>query len=101
MEADVRTMKSEAGPFEREIRLLIRDAVLHDAALYFDGCDLLFEDPVRFRCVLQATQRRLTFLASEGRWRAAEFPANRMLAGIYLPVPGFAMRKQLWDGCAS
>jgi SpoVK/Ycf46/Vps4 family AAA+-type ATPase len=89
-------------PFETAARLLFREALLQQAALYFDRFDLLLaEDDKLRRCretVIEELERLsgLTFLAGQTGWEP-EALHRKALIRVDLPVPPYALRKQLWE----
>lgn len=90
-------------PFETAARLLFREALLQQAALYIDRFDLLLaEDDKVKQCretVIEELERLsgLTFLAGQAGWEPAGALRRKAFIRIELPVPAYALRKQLWE----
>lgn len=95
--ADAQALMARPEGFEREVRLLVRDAILTDAAICFERGDALFRDAgPELRCVMEATAGRLTFFTGAAPWRAPGVLGGRMLAEIELPMPGLSQRERAW-----
>jgi len=94
---DVEALMKQPESFERNIRLLVREAILTDAAICLEHCDgLLRDDEDRLRCVLELTEGTLTFFTGDAPWRSRDGIASRMLVEIELPLPGFSRRQSAW-----
>jgi SpoVK/Ycf46/Vps4 family AAA+-type ATPase len=102
-----RLLNAEDVPFETAVRLVVREARLHGAALYWDGFDALLaeeRDGVRVdRRAERDTLLRelgaragLTFLAGETTWEPRDALHERPFVRVEFPRPNYAERVQLW-----
>jgi SpoVK/Ycf46/Vps4 family AAA+-type ATPase len=104
-----RLLTAEMPAFERIVRLAAREALLQDAALYWDHFDLLLdEEPgdaelhIRRRAcremLLRTVERRpgVTFLAGNAAWEPADALADTPFVRVELPRPAYAERLALW-----
>ncbi|MFQ5881376.1 MAG: AAA family ATPase [Candidatus Methylomirabilales bacterium] len=90
-------------PFETAARLIFREALLQQAVLCFDRFDLLLveDDKVR-QCretVIEEMEHLsgLTFLAGWVGWEPAGAFHRKAFIRVELPLPPYALRKQLWE----
>jgi SpoVK/Ycf46/Vps4 family AAA+-type ATPase len=105
-----RLLHGDAG-IENVARLLFREAVIQQAALYFDGYDVLLgDDPKVSHCrdtLLQELEclSGLTFLAGRGGAEWAGGCRGKVCIRVDFPLLTYPLRKQLWqdslDGLAS
>jgi SpoVK/Ycf46/Vps4 family AAA+-type ATPase len=97
----LRLLGSTAMDFASAVRMVIREAALHDAAIFWSGFDALLADDqhVALRTFLQELQRNdgLTFLAGETTWEPADIPDLSLFIRIEFPRPSYAERMQLWQ----
>lgn len=97
LSVDAQALVARPEAFEREVRLLVRDAILTDAAICFAHGDALFRNAgPELRCVMEATAGRLTFFTGEAPWHVPGLLGGRMLAEIELPMPGLSHRERAW-----
>jgi len=86
--------------FETAVRLTVREALLQNAALYWDGFDTLLADDKRAwreALVRQLENRRgLTFLAGDATWEPADALHALPFVRVEFPRPTYAERVQLW-----
>lgn len=88
-------------PFAVAIRLLVREALLQQAALYFEDFEcLLAEDAPISACRVTLLEELahlagLTFLAGRTRWEPAL--QHKAFLRIELPLPSAPLRKRLWE----
>ena len=104
-----RLLTAEMPAFERAVRLAAREALLQDAALYWDRFDLLLDEEPgdaelqmrRRACretLLRSIERRpgLTFLSGSAAWEPADALHDRFFVRVELPRPAYAERLALW-----
>lgn len=95
-----RLLNAEGVAFETAVRLIAREALLQDAALYWDGFDaLLAHDKRAWReTLVQALENRqaLTFLAGNTTWEPADALHELSFVRVEFPLPTYAERVQLW-----
>jgi SpoVK/Ycf46/Vps4 family AAA+-type ATPase len=104
---DMGDLLEKENEFESTLRLLYREALLQQAALYLDRFELLAGEGVetgRYRNImsrLAAEYSILTFIAGTTPWPTS---FNTGLSGRrYIPieftVPSYTLRKQIWEHC--
>jgi Winged helix domain, variant/ATPase family associated with various cellular activities (AAA) len=87
---------------ETMARLICREAVLQQAALYFDRFDVLLGEDEKIKqyreTMIEELERfsGLIFLAGQVDWEPAGAFQRKVFIRIELPVPPYALRKQLW-----
>ncbi|MGE3539956.1 MAG: AAA family ATPase [Candidatus Tectimicrobiota bacterium] len=92
-------------PFAVAVRLLVREALLQQAALYFANFEaLLVEDEHRKACremLLEELEHLtgLTFLAGQTRWEPPQSLQRKACMRVELPLPSAPLRKRLWETC--
>jgi SpoVK/Ycf46/Vps4 family AAA+-type ATPase len=95
-----RLLTAEDTAFEVTIRLAAREALLHNAALYWAGFDALLADDkgTRRKVLVQALecQRGVTFLAGDIAWEPVDALLGAAFVRIEFPRPTYAERLQLW-----
>ena len=86
---------------ETALRRAFREALLQDAALYWDHFDVLLgEDRASSRHMLAGeleTHPGLTFLAGERAWEPAGTLHEVPFIRVGFPIPPYEVRKQLWE----
>jgi SpoVK/Ycf46/Vps4 family AAA+-type ATPase len=94
-------LNAEAPAFETAIRLAAREALLHNAALYWAGFDALLVDDkgTRRKVVVQELESRLgvTFLAGEMAWEPVDALHDAAFVRIEFPHHAYAERLRLWS----
>ena len=87
-------------PPEIALRLAFREALLQDAALYWENFDALLEKDKGYwlEMLLQESGRRpgLTFLAGERVWEPAGTPYQVPVIPVEFSVPSYKTRERLW-----
>ncbi len=100
---DLEALLAREGEFDDLLRLVFREVVLLQAALYCDHVDLMFKDDDRARSAMvrlaeQIKQHaRLTFLAGEKPWLPKELFQPAVFAEVKLPMPGVPLREAAWQ----
>jgi AAA+ superfamily predicted ATPase len=98
--ADVKLMLQVSLPFETITRLLCREAMLQDAAIYWKGFDTLLDDAfssqLRTAIVEIKQHPGLVFLSGGRVWDARHSWGSRLFIPVEFPVPDFGQRQQLW-----
>ena len=93
-------LNAEDTAFETVIRLAAREALLRDAALYWDGFDALLADDkgTRRTILVQELESRLgvTFLAGDIAWEPVDALHSTAFVRIEFPRPTYAERLRLW-----
>jgi SpoVK/Ycf46/Vps4 family AAA+-type ATPase len=88
------------GSFGPTLRLMLREAMLQQAALYLDAFDALLGDDRRAQRELLIRElagiRGMIFLAGNTAWEPADLPADLSFVRVELPRPLYAERLQLW-----
>ena len=103
-----RLLHGEESAFETIVRLPIREALLQDAVLYWDGFDgLLADERLAWRTVLLRAleeQPGLAILAGNRPWEPADVFQTRPFVRVEFPRPAYHERIALWqaalDGAA-
>jgi SpoVK/Ycf46/Vps4 family AAA+-type ATPase len=82
-------------------KLIFREARLQNAAIYWDNFDILATDDSQrlFHIVAGEFQSCpcLVFLAGNNAWHPIDIPCPYLQ--VAFPMPDFAQRKSLWQGC--
>ncbi len=100
---DVKRMLVADIPFELLVRLIFREGRLQNAALYFDGYDLLLGDEKEMKPGHESIMTELEsypawiFLAGERDWQPRGVLNNKPFIDIALPIPSYPERRQLWE----
>jgi SpoVK/Ycf46/Vps4 family AAA+-type ATPase len=103
LRVDVARMLQGELPFESAARLIFRETLLQQTALYFDRFDLLLaeDDKIRqCREILTEELERLSgliFLAGQTSWEPAGAFHHKTFIRVEFPLPSYAIRKQLWE----
>jgi len=88
--------------FETALRLVTREALLQNAALYWGGFDVLLADDKRLWLMdlIQELENRqgLTFLGGNATWEPVDALHDILFLRIEFPRPKYAERIQLWAG---
>ncbi len=95
-----RVLNAEEAAFATITRLAAREALLHNAALYWTGFDALVgEEKQAWRKMLVQeweNRRRVTFLAGNTTWEPVDALHAAAFVRIEFPHPTYAERLQLW-----
>jgi SpoVK/Ycf46/Vps4 family AAA+-type ATPase len=100
---DVRQIISADLPVSLTVQLILREALLQKAYIYFDHYDLLLADDRNMesyhRNILDVLgcYPGIVFLGSQIVWEPPGGLFDRPLVKIKLTVPPFSVRKQLWE----
>jgi len=102
---DCKRLLTPGIPFEDQVRILCREALLNPAVLYFDQFDCLGADQDGRRdgylqeTVLKAAEEYswITFLAGEAEWRPPSWVKRSFFMHFHVPRPSFATRKKIWN----
>jgi len=96
-----RLLHGEESAFETIVRLLMREALLQDAVLYWDGFDgLLTDDRLAWRTVLLRVleeQPGLMILAGNRPWEPVDVFQARPFVRVEFPRPAYHERAALWQ----
>ena len=93
-------VNADVADFDKTVNLVQREAILQNAALFWNGFDALLADDKRI--LLNLFLRKLenhptlTFLAGQDTWEPADALQNYMFCRIKLPLPSYDDRLQLW-----
>lgn len=94
-------LSAEEPAFETAVRLILREALLQNALLYWSGFDVLLVDERRaWRTVLlRALEERpgLTILAGNTTWEPVDALSSMPFVRVELPRPTHTERVQLWQ----
>ena len=104
---DLARMLEGELPFSTAIRLAFREALLQDAATYWDHFDLLLDEgkgTLRREMAKEIEARTspgqnptLTFLAGERSWEPVGAMHEVPLIRVNFPTPSYKARKKLWE----
>ena len=96
-----RLINAEEMAFETAVRLILREALLQDAVLYWDGFDsLLADERLAWRSVLLRgleEQPGLAILAGNSPWEPADVFQARPFVRVEFPRPAYRERLSLWQ----
>jgi AAA+ superfamily predicted ATPase len=99
---DTALLLKRESDFGNALRLIFREGLLSQAALYFDGADLLMQENDR-ALVLLKTLATLTleygwlvFLAGERPWLPRGVFERAVFHAVELPVPDVPLRESAW-----
>ena len=96
-----RLINAEELAFETAVRLILREALLQDAVLYWDGFDrLLSDERLKWRIVLLRAleeQPGLAILAGDSPWEPADVFQARPFVRVEFPRPAYRERLSLWQ----
>jgi SpoVK/Ycf46/Vps4 family AAA+-type ATPase len=99
---DTNRMVTADVPLELSVPLIFREGRLQNAALYFDGFDMLLSDERVIKAGYDDVLRELAsypqwvFLAGEGGWEPRGVGNDRLFISIEFPAPAYWERRQLW-----
>jgi SpoVK/Ycf46/Vps4 family AAA+-type ATPase len=95
-----RLLNTEGSSFNNMVHLAGREALLQNAAIYWNGFDALLADDRRASLDMLLRElegrRRLTFLAGDTTWEPMDALHNRAFVRIEIPRPNYGERVQLW-----
>jgi SpoVK/Ycf46/Vps4 family AAA+-type ATPase len=96
-----RLINAEDVAFETAVRLILREALLQDAAVYWDGFDsLLADERLAWRIVLLRAleeQPGLAILAGDSAWEPTDVFRTRPFVRVEFPRPAYRERLSLWQ----
>lgn len=99
--ADTRRMLHSELSFETAVRLLCREALLQDAAMYWDNFDVLLTDSFAAQLDVAIAQtenhRGIIFFAGNEARNISHKWNIRPLIPVEFPVPEYHHREQLWQ----
>jgi SpoVK/Ycf46/Vps4 family AAA+-type ATPase len=94
----------------KRLDLVLREGLLNNASLYFEGFDVLLEDRDSGLSMKELLQKldnfpNHVFLSGEIQWEPKGVLENRGFSSNAFPLPSYAQRMQLWEsllnGCAN
>ncbi len=95
-----RLLNTEGSSFDEMVHLAGREALLQNAAIYWNGFDVLLADDRRASLDMLLRElegrRELTFLAGDTTWEPMDGLHNTAFVRIEFPCPTYAERVQLW-----
>jgi AAA+ superfamily predicted ATPase len=98
--ADVKLMPHVSLPFETITRLLCREAMLQDAAIYWKDFDTLLDDDfsLQLRTVMAEIEQHpgLVFISGGRVWDARHSWGSKLFIPVEFPLPDYGQRQQLW-----
>ncbi len=102
LEVDVEQLLAAQNlAFDQALRLVLREAALQQAGLYWDGFDVLLADERRVqRDTLMhalADTQYPSFLAGTIGWHPADVPPALTFVQLEFPRPSYVERLQLWS----
>jgi SpoVK/Ycf46/Vps4 family AAA+-type ATPase len=103
LRVDVARLLHGEIPFTTAVRLIFRETLLQQTALFFDGFDLMLaeEDKIRqCRETLIAELEHLSgliFLAAQTPWEPVGALLRKTFIRVEFPLPSYALRKRLWE----
>ncbi len=96
-----RLLNGEEAAFGTVMRLAAREALLHNAALYWAGFDAVLADDkaAARKALVQELESRqgVTFLAGDTAWEPVDALHDATFVRIEFPRPTYAERLQLWE----
>lgn len=104
LNVDVNKMMALDMPFELSAPLIFREGQLRNAALYFNGYDLLLGDEREIKPSYESIITELedypqwVFLAGERDWQTRGILHDKPFINIELPIPAYSLRRRLWEG---
>jgi SpoVK/Ycf46/Vps4 family AAA+-type ATPase len=103
LNVDVNKMLAVNTPLELSLRLIFREGRLQNAAILFDGYDLLLGDEKEIRSGYESLITELenyskwVFLVSEKEWQPGAILYSKSFTSVELPTPSYKARRQLWE----
>jgi len=104
---DLREAAARFENFETGIRMLFRQALLHQSALFLENFDVLTGDDEK-RFVQRKALRRvidefawLVFVGTESAWTPAGYFAPHWYTAFEVGAPGMMERRALWDSLST
>jgi AAA+ superfamily predicted ATPase len=98
--ADVKLMLQVSLPFETITRLLCREAMLQDAAIYWKGFDTLLDDDfsLQLRTAMAEIEQHPgpVFLSGGRVWDARHSWGSKLFITVEFPILDYGQRQQLW-----
>ncbi|RLB96058.1 MAG: hypothetical protein DRH50_02365 [Deltaproteobacteria bacterium] len=95
-----RLLNADGSSFNNMVHLAGREALLQNAAIYWNGFDALLADDRRASLDMLLRElegrRRLTFLAGDITWEPMDALHTKAFVRIEIPRPSSAERVQLW-----
>ncbi|MFO7997155.1 MAG: AAA family ATPase [Dehalococcoidia bacterium] len=101
---DVDKIVAADMPFGLLVRLIFREGRLQNAALYFNGYDLLLGDEREIKPGYESIIAELescpewVFLSGESDWQPKGILHDKPFVDIELPIPSYRERMRLWEG---
>jgi SpoVK/Ycf46/Vps4 family AAA+-type ATPase len=96
-----RLINTEEIAFETAVRLILREALLQDAVIYWDGFDsLLADERSAWQSVLLRTLEEApgpAILAGNSTWEPADIFWERPFVRVEFPRPAYRERLSLWQ----
>ncbi len=94
-------LSNQTMSFQVALRLVVREALLHGAALYWDGAGALVPEDkhsqLQTLCEEIRQMSSVTFLAGEEIWEPAGYLRTLRFTRVELPRPSYADRLLLWQ----
>jgi SpoVK/Ycf46/Vps4 family AAA+-type ATPase len=91
---------AELSGFNKQIRLMIREAVLREAVIYIDSFDVLISengsDYPNFLLNKLNNLRNITFLSGNTAWQPKDMSSGVAFIPIKFPLPTYNERLELW-----
>jgi SpoVK/Ycf46/Vps4 family AAA+-type ATPase len=103
LNVDVNKILAVNTPLELLLRLVFREGRLQNAAILFDGYDLLLSDEKEIRLSYESLITELenylqwVFLVSEKEWQPGAVLYGKSFTSVELPTPSYTARRQLWE----
>ena len=100
---DMEELMNHEQDAETLLKLMFREGLLFQAAIYLENTDILFEEDKRSKVFMKRLARMiseygwLTFLSGQRNWISREIREHTAFHSIELPVPDESLRKQVWD----
>jgi ATP-dependent 26S proteasome regulatory subunit len=100
---DVNRMLAADTPLDQLISLIFREGLLQNAALYFDGYDLLLGDEKEVKPNYASIMTEMEnypawiFLAGESEWQPKSILHVKPFFDIKLSIPSYQERMELWE----
>ena len=100
---DVEAMIAADAPFRLLVHLVFREGRLQNAAIYFDGYDLLLSEERAIKPEYESIISELddypqwVFLAGSKEWQPKGILHSKPFIDVELPIPSYSDRLQLWE----